>query len=558
MVGTARGLASTCGVRGSRWSHLGRSCHWRGLAGDTQGRGRSVTLLLSCAYVVSIVTAGGIGLYVLRGSHLTLSGLAVATYLTSAMVWSGVALWNLFEPFGDNTARPVRILFWGAVFVAGIRSLLHVMADPLWVWRPRDIVNLVAHPLIMGVIVAFPTLHRLVVVPDGSGQLSYAPGFWIHSAVGLVLLLRPIAASFGLTRGMPSLSPRTTVYRGLAWSLPMIGYAVSAVMWGPNGPFLAPAFFVLPTVIIGTAVVKDGLVDKVPLARGEVFENLTGAVFVTDSTGRVIDVNAAARRLAASIDGATDLTGRLLEEACPTTARVLDADGEKDVPDVLGGLVLSVSASPIVDGRGRVVGRSVIAGDITEAVLQRRELERMHEALSHEAHVSEQLRAELASQLMRDLASGLYNRRYLANALPGAIESCTAEGSDLSVVILDIDDFKLINDTRGHAAGDRVVVAVARALEASSSGGAVVRYGGDEFLVLMPGVSAVEAFGVAEGMRAACAALRVDARDGAISLTLSAGVSTARGGVLDSDALMEAADAALYRAKEAGRDRTSL
>ncbi len=515
-----------------------------------------VMLLLSIANIASIVIAVAIGVRVLRGNRFTLSGLAVGTVLVATIVWSTISLVGMQNPFMEGNDLPERALFWSAVLVAGVRSLVRVLENPAWSPRPRDIISLIAHPAVMAVIAAVPSLHHLLVTADDGGNLSYAFGFWVHSAVGLALSVRPLAVLLDPRSRIPRDSARTRYTMIIAWALPAVGYLISALVWGPTGPNLAPAFLVVPVVMIGSAVVRDGLVDKLPLARGEVFEALAGAVFVTDRLGRVIDVNAAARALARDIDGAEDIAGRVLEEVCPDTARIIDRGGEADVPGATGDRVVSTLTTPIVDGRGETVGRCVIVRDVTESVMQRRELERTRDALSQEVTVSEELRAELGNQVMRDSATGLYNRRYLAEILPDVVASCVADGSALSVAVFDIDDFKVVNDSHGHVAGDRVIEAVATALQANARGGTVVRYGGDEFLALLPGVSAREALAITNSMRVACSGIRVNTRGGEVRVTVSAGVATLIGEEVDADELLEVADLALYRAKDTGRDRT--
>jgi diguanylate cyclase (GGDEF)-like protein len=513
-------------------------------------------LLLSIANFATIVLAALIGVRVLRRNRFTLSGLAVGTVLLATAMWSVISLIGTQGPFTEGSYQPERALFWSAVLIAGVRSLVRVLENPAWSPHPRDVINLIAHPAAMGVIAALPSLHHLVVTADEGGNLSYAFGFWIHSAVGLALSVRPLIVLLDPRSRIRGESARTRLLMIVSWALPAAGYAISAFVWGPTGPNLAPAFLIVPVAMMGSAVVRDGLVDTLPLARGEVFETLAGAVFVTDSQGRVIDVNAAARALARDIDGAEDIAGRILEEACPDTARMLNRGGEADVPGTGGGRVVSMHSTPIVDGRGQTVGRCVIVRDVTESVIQRRELERTRDALSHEVMVSELLRAELGNQVMRDSATGLYNRRYLADILPDIVASSVAEGSALSVAVFDIDDFKVVNDSHGHVAGDRVIEAVATALRVNAPGGTVVRYGGDEFLALFPGVSAREALTVTNAMRAACSRIRVETRDGDVRVTVSAGVATLIGEEVNADELLEVADLALYRAKDTGRDRT--
>lgn len=513
-------------------------------------------VLLSIAHLATIVASVAVGVYILRGRVFTLAGLAVVTILAATLMWSLLSLVAAQTPYSAGSDYPVRILFWTALLVAGIRSLVKVLEHPTWSPSPIDIIKLTAHPLALGVIAAAPLLHSVVVKVDSEGDLFYAWGFWVHAVVTLVLSVRPVVR---LVDGRGQLPVNTVVARvwvTAAWLLPAGGFVVSTFVWGPAGPSLAPAFLLVPIGLLGSAVVGEGLVDRVPLGRGEVFENMSGAVFVTDNLGRVIDANAAARDLARDMDGVEDVTGHTLRSAAPHVAEILERGGEVDLPGVNGDRILSILTSPIVDSRATSVGRCAIVRDVTESATQRRELERVRDALADQVAVSEKLRLELGAQVVHDSATGAYNRRYLAEALPGIVESCVAQDVALSIVVFDIDDFKVINDSHGHVAGDRVIEAVAITLRDMAKMGTVVRYGGDEFLALLPGVSGDDALKIAEAMRAACADLSVQTRNGEVQVTVSAGVSTLVGGNIDADELLEVADRALYRAKAGGRNQT--
>lgn len=131
------------------------------------------------------------------------------------------------------------------------------------------------------------------------------------------------------------------------------------------------------------------------------------------------------------------------------------------------------------------------------------------------------------------------------------------------MVLVDIDHFKLLNDTAGHAEGDRCLVAVAAALQAAvqARGGLAARYGGEEFVALLPGADPSAARAAGEAIRAAVAdlAIRHPGRSAGARLTVSVGVTAARGrthelGIRSLD-LLRAADFALYAAKNEGRDR---
>ena len=159
----------------------------------------------------------------------------------------------------------------------------------------------------------------------------------------------------------------------------------------------------------------------------------------------------------------------------------------------------------------------------------------------------------------RDGLTGLYNRREICRLGDEAIVAAQQLDQCLSVVIFDVDHFKRFNDEHGHATGDRVLIAVAAAAAGVVRGAdRVGRYGGEEFLVLLPGAREAEALLAAERMRAAVAAVAVDTDSAAtVSVTISLGVAVVGAGERLEQALHRA-DQALYTSKGAGRDRVSL
>ncbi|MHA6288103.1 GGDEF domain-containing response regulator [Maricaulis sp. CAU 1757] len=186
-----------------------------------------------------------------------------------------------------------------------------------------------------------------------------------------------------------------------------------------------------------------------------------------------------------------------------------------------------------------------------------------------------ELRARLraASRLVRmqkqfrrmaetDSLTGTANRRAFMQYLEVQVDRAGKEGSDLSVIMVDLDHFKTINDTHGHAAGDAVLIetvtTVQRCLRERDLLG---RLGGEEFAVVLPGASRSAAARAAERIRAAIAALRLKSEAGAdIPVTASLGVAPLLGnGSLETgETLLQLADDALYVAKETGRNRVEF
>ena len=166
---------------------------------------------------------------------------------------------------------------------------------------------------------------------------------------------------------------------------------------------------------------------------------------------------------------------------------------------------------------------------------------------------------ELERIATTDLLTGLPNRRAFLTALETEILRACRSGEPLSLAILDIDHFKRVNDRHGHPAGDAVLVDAAEKMRAAVRAGDVVgRIGGEEFAILMPSTPTDGAALVCERLRAAIGARPVDvAGTIGVAVTLSTGIALLRAGEL-SDGLISRADAALYEAKTAGRNRVRL
>jgi diguanylate cyclase (GGDEF)-like protein/PAS domain S-box-containing protein len=168
-----------------------------------------------------------------------------------------------------------------------------------------------------------------------------------------------------------------------------------------------------------------------------------------------------------------------------------------------------------------------------------------------------QLRESLAEQAFRDPLTSLFNRRYLMEILPREIRRAQRRGAPLTIAMLDIDHFKRFNDQYGHDAGDFVLTEVALQLAADLRAEDVVcRYGGEEFLALMPECTLTMAHHrMTDITRKIRSRISVFHGGALPATTLSIGLAVLSDALLDSDALITAADKAMYAAKHMGRDR---
>lgn len=160
---------------------------------------------------------------------------------------------------------------------------------------------------------------------------------------------------------------------------------------------------------------------------------------------------------------------------------------------------------------------------------------------------------ELHKAATRDGLTGLLNRSEFARLANRALENAAQSHSDVAMLLLDMDHFKRINDTFGHAVGDQVLVAGAHAVtRCLRSDDLFCRYGGEEFAVFLPNVSPIHARLIAERIIHAMRLVAINAEPGTIKPTISIGMSS---GLYDLSDLLTKADSALYRAKDAGRDQ---
>jgi diguanylate cyclase (GGDEF)-like protein len=168
------------------------------------------------------------------------------------------------------------------------------------------------------------------------------------------------------------------------------------------------------------------------------------------------------------------------------------------------------------------------------------------------------IREELRKQATHDSLTRLWNRAAICEILQRELDRTRRSNMPLSIILVDIDYFKRINDTYGHLAGDAVLREAAHRMHVVSRPyDAIGRYGGEEFLLVLPGCDEAGAMTLAERLRASMEAETIAIAEGGVPLTCSMGIATHEV-AQDVEALLGAADVALYRAKKTGRNRVEL
>jgi len=183
-------------------------------------------------------------------------------------------------------------------------------------------------------------------------------------------------------------------------------------------------------------------------------------------------------------------------------------------------------------------------------------LQTTNDTLQRQLNEIRELQAQLSEQVIRDPLTGLYNRRYLETIASRELARCKREAQCLSVLMIDLDHFKRVNDTYGHQGGDEVLKSLAVILQDGTRMTDVAcRYGGEEFLLLMPNMPTDVSLMRATQWCVDFSVLEVQSGDAAIRTTLSVGIATYPVHAQTMEELIRCADIALYRAKREGRNR---
>ncbi len=262
-----------------------------------------------------------------------------------------------------------------------------------------------------------------------------------------------------------------------------------------------------------------------------IIESATDGIVVTDAYGKVVLANPAAIELLGKSEAAI-ITGGfadLIDDAAIIEA-LQKQSGPKSI--VYKERTLEIHASVIHAAEGHMIGLAALIRDVTK---------------------EKRLEEELRLLATTDALTGLFNRRFLDQTLDSEFQRARRSGGLISVIMFDIDHFKKFNDTYGHDQGDRVLQTVARCLrEIVRSFDFPCRYGGEEYVAILPGLEPIAAQAMAERLRAHVAETEIDGLHVHISLGVASFPDL---DLKEGTALIEAADAALYKAKEGGRNR---
>lgn len=427
---------------------------------------------------------------------------------------------------------------------------------------PRGVLAaLCAVPLISGALAWSNSWHGLLWASadllHGPGfvglGLTYGPWFWVqvvHSyaaiAIGTFVIIYELSASPGHRRAQAVvlLAPTVVAAMNIAY---LSGFSPLRFI-DPT-----PLGFALGTLIIAHGVLERGLLELSPGLHRQIIAHLSDPVLVLDDQQRIMDLNpAAVRRLPLRTPGRAPLSPAML--AGSSIARLwpdhpfatLRENPDQGLEINLGQRAYHVSASRL--GTQRDGGATALLfHDITERLRAEAELR--------------QAQWEMERLAFSDPLTGLHNRRAFMQRLEEECQRSQRQQHPVSVILLDLDEFKAVNDSRGHEAGDHALQRVAELIgDTCRISDVAGRIGGEEFAVLLPGSFLEGARRLAERLRQCIEQAPIECPQQApFHVSASIGVvGPSAGGELgqaEPSDLLRRADGALYRAKAAGRNR---
>jgi diguanylate cyclase (GGDEF)-like protein/PAS domain S-box-containing protein len=437
---------------------------------------------------------------------------------------------------------------------------------------PAHILLFLVIPVISLILYWTNGYHHLVYLSFKSVELNstfmlqYVHGPWYY--VGMTYSYAIIALGFILlTVSTVHAGPllRSQYYQILLASfIPMLANLYSDLFLSKQSVLdLSPISFGFCGIFFVYSFLRNQFLEVIPVARNRLIENMSDGVLVLDAQGRIVDINPAMlgilKRKPASLIGKN--ASEIMKDFSEMNGVIWQNDDTRTELRLLNdpSRYMDLRMTPLLDERQNLNGRVIVFRDITYRKQVEKDLVHANDRLHTQLIEIGLLQNQLREQAIRDPLTDLFNRRYLDETLERELARAEREGYPLCIVMMDLDHFKDVNDIYGHEAGDVVLKSVADTVTARSRhGDFACRYGGEEFVLVMPNICMETATRRAAELHQTIEGLNVPYGVFNLSITISMGIACYPIHGEIKEELLRAADQALYTAKHAGRNRVSI
>jgi diguanylate cyclase (GGDEF)-like protein len=382
--------------------------------------------------------------------------------------------------------------------------------------------------------------------------------FWLHTIYMYIIFTGGV---FYLLRAIILAPPpirRQLLIILIGIMFPLISGTIYAFGWVPvEGLDITPTGLTFTGAFMAWALIRYQLLDLLPVARTALIEQLQDGVIVLDMTGRIADINRATQKLLGwdpkvMIGKNIDLTFPELPLLIYSTNRPLRRDFP--LPDSPG-IILEFQSSSLFNQRKEEVGKLLVLRDVTSRNRAESDLQNANQLLKEQLAQNKLLQKKLEHQALHDSLTGLYNR-HIDDILRKEFSRAKRENKPISLAMIDIDHFKKINDEHGHQIGDLLLKLFSEYILSNiRAEDLAARYGGDEFMLVFPGMTLDNALIKVEEIREKFSNITVTTDQQQVSTTITVGVAAYPQNGETVDDVIRSADWALYAAKEEGRNR---
>jgi diguanylate cyclase (GGDEF)-like protein len=493
--------------------------------------------------------------------------------LILALLMMCVAIWCFAAAIEAGIVGPANKIFWskvcyiGFVFVAPLAFLFILVYSDRWkLFRPITFIVLGGISVITLILVWTNEYHGLIWSGFHPGStaanvLIYEHGFWYWLFIFFHYSLFTIALILLIGKIKHTSSPyrQQLIAICIATLIPALGGAIYLLRISPiPGLDWSPVSTVFTGLIFAYIIFRYKFLDLVPVARDALVEQMLDGMIVLDEQQRIIDINPSARNMLHN--GKFIKIGSTLAEAVPDLGYTINNKHNNQT------LAINITGekSRFIDVRYSVINGDMtgincsllLFRDITKRKNAEIELSRANTELEYRLEEIQKLQNQLREESIRDPLTALYNRRYLEDALEREFARAQRENYQVGIIMLDIDHFKKINDSYGHVVGDVVLKKLANLLVTKFRLEDIIcRFGGEEFLIVMPATTISKAVDRIEDFREILekTVMKIDGKQ--IRITISAGVAVFPDDGLTIEKVTHAADQEMYKAKAAGRNR---